>query len=84
MKSYSEKWIGSEVEASILVGSANSSTLLASVQLSGFHDKQTSEYYMESLRFIIPERVDVDSVRLHLKFVAGGTFKISGVAFCSI
>jgi hypothetical protein len=49
------------------------------------HDKKTSEsYYMERLRFIIQESADVDSVRLHLKFVAGGIFKISGVAFCSI
>jgi hypothetical protein len=82
MKSYSEKWQGSKVQANIFLGSHNAteSTPVASFELSGFHEKKTSEFFMEQVRFENPG--SHDDVLLHLRMVGGETFRIGGLAFC--
>jgi hypothetical protein len=82
MKSYSEKWQGSMVNASVFLGThENHATPVASVELSGFHEKKTSEFFMEKLRF--GNAGDHRDVLLHLRMVGGSTFRIGGLAFCA-
>jgi hypothetical protein len=82
MKSYSEKWQASKVQANVFLGShtATDATPAASFELSGFHEKKTSEFFMEQVRFENPG--SHDDVLLHLRMIGGGTFRIGGLAFC--
>jgi hypothetical protein len=80
MKSYSEEWQGSEVQASVFLG-RHTTAPVASVELSGFHEKKTSEFFMEQMRFENPG--SHDDVLLYLRMVGGGKFRIGGLAFCS-
>mmetsp|Transcript_28058 Transcript_28058/g.51099 ORF Transcript_28058/g.51099 Transcript_28058/m.51099 type:complete len:389 (-) Transcript_28058:611-1777(-) len=82
MKSYSEKWQGSKVQANVFLGShtATAATPVASFDLSGFHEKKTSEFFMKQVRFENPG--SHNDVLLHLRMVGGETFRIGGLAFC--
>lgn len=82
MKSYSEQWQGSKVLASVFLGSHTTTNAapVTSFELSGYHEKKTSEFFMEQVRFENPGRHD--DVLLHLRMVGGKTFRIGGLAFC--
>jgi hypothetical protein len=78
MKSYSDKWKDSKVNASVYLGSDSTVAPVASVKLSGFHEKKTSEFFMEKLRFENPG--SHNDVLLLLKMIGGQTFKVGGGA----
>ena len=76
MKSYSEKWYNSTVQASVLACGHKA----ASVELTGYHEKRTSEYFTETVEF---ENVEpCDAVVLSLLMTGGSTFRIGGLSFC--
>jgi hypothetical protein len=83
MKSYTKKWEGSRVEASVFLGSTESAPV-ALIELSGFHEKRTSEFFTEQLQFNVPSTNQIQgSVLLQLKMIGGHTFKIGGLSFCN-
>jgi hypothetical protein len=82
MKSYSEKWQGSMISASVFLGShENHTTPVASAEMSGFHEKKTSEFFMEKLRFA--NAGDHRDVLLQVRMIGGSTFRIGGLALCA-
>ena len=76
MKSYSEKWYNSTVQANVLLCGNET----ASVELSGFHKKNTSEYYTQTIEF--DNAGTCGSVVLNLQMTGGNTFRIMGLSFC--
>jgi hypothetical protein len=88
MKSYGEKWANSTARIEVSSNQSDSSTstsewkMLASKDLFGFHDKETSEMYTEPIE--LPNGVQTESsLRITITLVAGSTFKIQGLAVCS-
>jgi hypothetical protein len=53
-----------------------------SMQLLGYHAKQTTETYVERIRFDEPVTVS-DSLRINMTFLDGMKFKLQGLALCS-
>lgn len=83
MKSYGDKWRDSTATVTLLRKSNDSSPwhLIDSWQVSGFHNKNTSEVY--TLRQRLKKQVNEnDSLRLELHLSGGTTFKLMGLAFC--
>jgi hypothetical protein len=84
MKSYGERWKDSRAQVKILNKSRSHQTWneTNAVELSGFHDKDTSETYTEVIH--LSKKVSAgDSLRISTTFLQGGTFKIMGFAICS-
>jgi hypothetical protein len=93
MKSYSEKWIDSNLHVDIFHGSIVSNitnsvndgdpdqpTILASADYSGFHETLTSEYYTEVLDFEGHEMGE--DLNVTFRMTSGNTFKIVALTFC--
>jgi len=83
MKSYSEKWVGSNIKVSVFVRNSTGTTPLATVELTGFHEKRTSEYFTAKLSFERGVENKDETVLLLLEMKGGKTFKIGGLAFCA-
>jgi hypothetical protein len=77
MKSYSEKWYNSTVEATV----HQCEKLVSSTVLSGFHEKLTSEYFTETLALPALSS-DCYSTKLTLQMTGGDMFRIGGLSFC--
>ena len=107
LKSYGEKWENSTATVSVerrvvqVVGTSSKSAekgewisaLEVPHELTGTHDKQTSETYTETVSFLPPPPVDNDGnertmsaittdVRVTLTLTRGKTFKLMGIAVC--
>ena len=81
MKSYSKKWFNSLVNVTVL----QCQDVVASKTISGFHEKQTSEYYTETISWEPSALTTVSScpsVELELRMISGSTFRIGGLSFC--
>ena len=83
MRSYGEKWEGSKLKVQAWSGDK----LLASDEIIGFHDKNTSETYNIKMKLIDKESaspgIPVGSdLKITFELVGGTTFKISGMAIC--
>ncbi len=91
MKSYGEKWEGSEMRMTASISSSSTSasphnqnhTKAASMNILGIHDKNTSETYTHAL-VLEDDQVAMPNDRLTVQFdlVGGSTFKITGMLFC--
>lgn len=77
MKSYSEKWYNSTVEATV----HRCDEVVSSVVLSGFHEKLTSEFFTETITLPTGSS-DCYSTNLTLQMTGGDTFRIGGLSFC--
>lgn len=77
MKSYSEKWYNSTVQATV----HRCEEVVSSVELSGYHDKLTSEYFTETIELPTGSSV-CRSVDLTLQMTGGDTFRVGGLSFC--
>jgi len=102
LKSYGEKWENSTATVSVerrvvQVGTSEEegewiSALEVPHELTGTHDKQTSETYTETVPFLPPPAVDnggdertkstITDVRVTLTLTGGKTFKLTGIAVC--
>ena len=80
MKSYSEKWQNSQIRA--VARRCNEE--VGSVDISGFHEKSTSEYFVENISLKTEGLHDCNDpgVYLSLHMIGGSTFRIGGIAFC--
>ena len=83
LRSYGEKWEGSKLKVQAWSGDK----LLASDEIIGFHDKNTSETYNIKMKLIDKESaspgIPVGSdLKITFELVGGTTFKISGMAIC--
>jgi hypothetical protein len=84
MKSYGEQWEDSRAQVKIWKKSRSHQTWneTDAIELSGFHDKKTSETYTEVIH--LSKNVSAgDSLRISTTFLSGGTFKLMGLAICS-
>lgn len=90
MKSYGEKWQGSKIRinASFRADTNGQYESLAEpMEISGEHDKQTSETYNYEMDLTIthPEGAAIGSdLKVDVELIGGTTFKIMGLAFCDI
>lgn len=90
MRSYGEKWADSKLRVEIWSGEK----LMASDEMVGFHDKNTSETYNVKIKIgshvsgedassSADEEVPIGSeLKINFELVGGTTFKISGMAVC--
>jgi len=76
LKSYGRRWENSM--ATVTVVSESGDTLFAT-NLTGFHDKQTSETYTETGKWNRPS----GTLQVSISFIGGNTFKLSGIALCN-
>lgn len=97
LKSYSEQWVESRAAIRVFVGNNSTSTAaefpdeasVASLELSGYHDKPTSEYYLDEIGFSTASVSTLALanatavVYLKIALVGGGTFRIGGLSLCS-
>jgi hypothetical protein len=85
MKSYGTKWQNSELEIkiwSVPSTDQQDQILLEQRNMSGTHNKETSEMYTEEI--VLSKPVDAgEKMQLEFKLVGGETFKIMGLAVCS-
>ena len=81
MKSYGEKWSGSQVTVSVDAKRNQRYETAVSTTLSGVHNKTTSEMYTDRIA-LPPGRMDPSVLRLTLTLSGGTTFKLMGIAVC--
>jgi len=88
MKSYGRKWENSTIKLDIMSESEKQAdsvanwTMLSSVQLSGYHVKNTSETYTETIK--LPSDIIIEQLRVAVTLVKGETFKIMGLLVCRL
>ena len=78
MRSYGPKWVGSKLKVDVWSGS----TLMASEEIVGFHDKKTSETYNIKMRLEGEGVVVGNDLKITVELTGGSTYKISGMAIC--
>ena len=90
MRSYGDKWEGSKLKVEIW----SKEKLMASDEIVGFHDKNTSETYNIKMQVgqispkvqqpdvVVNEIPTGSDLRITFELVGGTTFKISGMAIC--
>jgi hypothetical protein len=81
MKSYSEKWLNSLAKVTVY----QCQNVVAAKTISGFHEKQTSEYYTETISWEHSATTTTSFcpfVELELEMISGSTFRIGGLSFC--
>lgn len=86
MKSYGEKWKDSKVRIEAYVdrsGESPSHTPAKTLEISGIHDRHTSETYNHYLDLGSQEATSQDSLRIKFVLIGGNTFKFMGMAFCN-
>lgn len=83
LKSYGPKWNGSTatVMIEIKVQDAWVPAVATLTELTGTHDKKTSENYAETIHLLQQEAI-ASAVRLTLTLTGGKTFKLMGIAVC--
>ena len=84
MKSYGEKWQGSQLRLRVWKTSTMTSKDIAlhEIVISGIHNKQTSEMYTEEI--LLSESIKAgDTIRIEAMLSGGTMFKIMGLAICS-
>lgn len=90
MKSYGLKWDGSTIKVEVLEPIEGASkgpdsaswTVLQSLDLNGFHAKNTSETYTETIHLKDRQATSLRQLRIRLSVIAGSTFKITGLLAC--
>lgn len=85
MTSYGEKWEGSKIRVDVFVdrfGKEESNKPIKTQEISGFHDRQTSETYDYKLDLEGERAVATDTLRVRVELVSGTTFKFMGMAIC--
>lgn len=88
MKSYGERWENSTIKLDILSKPANESgfisnwTTISSVRLSGYHAKNTSETYTETIK--LSSDFLIQQLRVAITLINGETFKIMGLLVCHL
>lgn len=87
MKSYGDKWSGSKISIDAFINRSpdTKEARVNSMEIEGFHAKQTSEIYVSKMDLTkeLPEgALAGDSVKVAVELVGGSTFKITGLAFC--
>ena len=92
MKSYGEKWEGSRIKVDAVVTTAAAAADAEvgnehskSIEITGFHDRQTSETYTVQLDLRSDGQHGArksDNLKVSIKLIGGSTFKIMGMAFC--
>jgi len=85
MKSYGEKWAGSkiEVKVSILRDGKHEAPVKQSMEIEGFHSKNTSESFIHYIDLDEHSTMKGDELTVDVKLVGGTTFKIMGMMFCN-
>jgi hypothetical protein len=87
MKSYGPKWINSTVQLTASHRAAGTRRWkereLSLTEFSGYHDKNTSEQYSYTSKFLRQGANAGDDLRISLKLISGQTSKIMGMAVCS-
>ena len=82
LKSYGEKWQGSQMTARLQQKTSDTWQDLATEVISGLHGKNTSEMYPEAMT--LPQTASRgSSLRLIYTLTGGSTFKLMGLAVCS-
>jgi len=91
MKSYGEKWEGSELRVhTTIIPSTKSTDILnnrtTSIDVLGFHGKNTSEIFSQKL-ILDKDEEDPgakpnDRLRVQFDMIGGATFKITGLMIC--
>jgi hypothetical protein len=79
LKSWDDKWINSRAEVTVW---NNGDTLLARQELRGYHTQRTSKTFRADVGFSSPAAAN-STVKVEVRLVSGGTFKIMGLAICS-
>jgi lysophospholipase L1-like esterase len=84
MKSYGERWKDSRARVKISKKSRSHQTWneTDALELSGWHNKNTSETYTDVIH-LSKEVSAGDSLQISTTFLNGGTFKLMGLAICS-
>jgi len=86
MKSYGEKWEGSQLKTSLQhlteIDGTDQLSVLEERSLSGIHNKQTSEMYTEEIKLSQPVAVR-SKLRIEAILSGGTMFKLMGLAICS-
>jgi len=84
MTSYGKDWEGSKIHIDATVIPKDTQGLKkdsASIDILGYHDKNTSEIFVHQLK-LKEEAVVGDELLIHIRLTDGVTFKITGMAFC--
>jgi len=84
MTSYGDKWKDSRVLVEATINDSNSDrpTYTKSMEIVGFHDKNTSETYNYKLDLGSQKVTPGDSLRLQITLIGGNSFKFMGMAMC--
>ena len=93
MKSYGEKWSNSKIKVdAYFTIKGNTEEQIKSMDITGFHDKNTSETYTAQLDLVSNnsnndivngvQALEVERLKLRITLIGGMTFKIMGMAFC--
>ena len=96
MTSYGAKWEGSRIRVTAFFRKKSSGEyekLAGPMEISGEHNKQTSETYIHEMKVMgdeseggamaVANGVGGD-LKVHVELVGGTTFKIMGIAFCHL
>jgi hypothetical protein len=79
LKSWGDKWINSRAEVTVW---NNGDTILGRQELRGYHTQQTSKFFRADVDFSSPAAAN-STVKVEVRLVSGGTFKIKGLVICS-
>jgi len=85
MTSYGENWKGSKIRVNTFVIPKDSVGIkedMGSMDISGYHDKETSEIFVYKLKLNKKAGIG-DGILVEVRLVGGVTFKITGMAICS-
>lgn len=86
MTSYGEKWEGSTIHVDVIVvTNEQEERLVGSMDIVGFHEKHTSETYLHKIDLSADDTKGAQighTLKVKTRLVKGGTFKITGLAFC--
>jgi len=82
MQSYGEKWAGSKIEVKASVFRNREKAAEQSMEIEGFHAKNTSESFNFKMDLGGNKAVEGDELEVGINMVGGTTFKIMGMMFC--
>lgn len=85
MTSYGKNWEGSKIRVDTFVIPKDNVGMkkdVGSMDISGYHDKETSETFVYKLK--LGEKAEIgDGLLVEVQLIGGVTFKITGMAMCS-
>lgn len=84
MTSYGEKWKDSKIAVNVYIDRAGTrnETIVKTMDILGYHDRNTSETYNYKLDLEGDTALPKDILRMKITLVGGSTFKIMGMAMC--